>query len=97
MVKLIDKIIDTAIKIPIIVPWLFIISQLPKIITIELIAPLEPPINPGFQNTGVEIVLHLLHVMVLVLLMTKALKKETLLLQLGHENFGILKIRKSAA
>ncbi|MFT7031582.1 MAG: hypothetical protein ACJA2S_000072 [Cyclobacteriaceae bacterium] len=49
------RIINKAITTPITRPSPFIISQLPKIITSELIAPLNPLVNPDFQNTGMDI------------------------------------------
>ena len=98
MTKVSDRIIDIimikAIEVPINTPWLLIISQPPKIITIELIAPLIPLVNPGFQNTGLEIVLQFEQATLLVRLIIKALRKEALFLQFGHENFDMLKFRE---
>ena len=54
-VRIVPKTIIKAINVPISAPWPFIISQLPKMITSELIAPLNPLVNPGFQNTGADI------------------------------------------
>ncbi len=81
------------INVPINTPWSFIISQLPKIITRELINPLNPLVNPGFQNTGMETVLHFEQIIFDERLIINALAKEALVWQLGQENFGMLKIR----
>lgn len=56
-------------------------------------APLNPLVNPGFQNTGVEIDLQFEQVTFVERLIINALAKEALVWQLGQENFGMLKIR----